>query len=89
MSENWRNIGKPHKKKKPQNGVLSGDYCHEQKSDMLKRTKKEDYLETWKNMSKNCISEWGGNPSTIRYFQYYYWKSVQVKSKLPQFPRLI
>lgn len=60
----WKTTYKQTKKK---NGVLSGYYCHEKKSDILKRTQKEDFLDTWKNMYKNCISEWGRNPATTRF----------------------
>lgn len=67
VSENWRNVGKPHTNKPKKNGVLSGYYCHEKKSDILKRTQKEDFLDTWKNMYKNCISEWGRNPATTKF----------------------
>lgn len=41
VSQNWRNVvGKSHtnKPKKEKNGVLSGYYCHEKKSDIKERT---------------------------------------------------
>ena len=39
-------------------------YCYKEKSEALRRTKKEDFPKTWKNIRKNCISEWGRNPAT-------------------------
>ena len=38
--------------------------CYKEKPDALRRKKKEDFPKTWKNVCKNCISEWERNPAT-------------------------